>query len=54
MGTVVDSDLRVFGVKGLRVVDASVIPLLIASYLQACVYALAEQAAEIIVQGREK
>jgi choline dehydrogenase-like flavoprotein len=54
MGTVVDSNLCVNGVHGLRVVDASVIPVPLAGHLQACIYALAEQAAEIIVQEREK
>jgi choline dehydrogenase-like flavoprotein len=49
MGTVVNSSLEVIGVKGLRVVDASVIPSPISSPIQACIYALAEQAVDIIL-----
>jgi len=48
MGGVVDTELRVYGVKGLRVVDASVVPLLPAGNLQSTVYAVAERAADII------
>ncbi|KAF5520775.1 Oxygen-dependent choline dehydrogenase [Colletotrichum aenigma] len=48
MGSVVDSNLKVKGVKGLRVVDASVLPVPIAAHLMAPLYAMAEQAASII------
>lgn len=51
MGKVVDSALRVFGVKGLGVVDASVLPTPISSPIQACIYALAEQAVDIIFRS---
>lgn len=49
MGKVVDTELCVKGVRGLRVVNASVIPVSIAAHYQVCIYALAEQAADIIL-----
>lgn len=50
MGKVVDNDLKLKGVNGLRVVDASVFPVVISAHLQVATFALAEQAAEIIAK----
>ncbi|KAF2728792.1 alcohol oxidase [Polyplosphaeria fusca] len=47
-GGVVDEELKVHGVHGLRIVDASIFPLEPQSNLMTLVYAAAERAADII------
>lgn len=48
MGGVVDDRLKVYGVKGLRVVDASIFPMIPRGNIQSSVYAVAEKAADLI------
>ncbi|KAL2015460.1 hypothetical protein VTK56DRAFT_5404 [Thermocarpiscus australiensis] len=54
LGGVVDSRLKVYGVKNLRVVDASVFPLEPLGNLQTTVYAVAERAADMIKEDKKR
>nr|POE72354.1 pyranose dehydrogenase 1 [Quercus suber] len=46
LGGVVDSNLLVYGTNNLRIVDASIMPMLPAGHLQAVVYGIAEKVRE--------
>ncbi|CAB3232708.1 unnamed protein product [Arctia plantaginis] len=50
MGQVVDEKLKVYGMSGLRVMDASVIPLLPSGNIQATVMAIGEKGADMVLR----
>jgi choline dehydrogenase len=48
MGRVVDERLRVKGIQGLRVIDASVMPAVPSGNINAAVIAIAEKGADLV------
>jgi choline dehydrogenase-like flavoprotein len=52
-GGVVDSSLTVYGTSNLRVVDNSIMPVLISAHIQTAAYGIAEIAAGIIINDSE-
>lgn len=49
IGKVVDIDLKVKGIKKLRVIDASVMPTIVNGNIQSTIIAIAEKAADLII-----
>ena len=49
MGSVVDQNLKVYGINNLRVVDASVMPKIVRANTNAPTAMIAEKASQIII-----
>lgn len=52
IGGVIDQNLKVYGLQNVRVVDASVFPMIPCGSIQSSVYAVAERAADMIKSDR--
>jgi len=53
-GAVVDGEFRVHGVKGLRVVDASVFPFIPGFFIVTAVYMISEKASDLIIADAKR
>ncbi|KAF5371664.1 hypothetical protein D9758_003587 [Tetrapyrgos nigripes] len=51
MGGVVDTKLKIYGTRNVRVADASIIPFPISAHLSSSIYMIGERAADIIKNG---
>ncbi|KAM0809654.1 putative Glucose-methanol-choline oxidoreductase N-terminal domain-containing protein [Seiridium cardinale] len=54
MGKVVNTEGKVLGVHGLRIADASIIPIPLGGHPQATLYAMAEQLADMMMKDARK
>lgn len=50
---VLDGDIRVRGVEGLRVVDASVFPRIPGLFIASAVYMISERASDVIIAAHQ-
>lgn len=50
-GGVVNTELKVYGTKNVRVVDASVLPFQLCGHLMSTLYAVAEKASDLIKES---
>jgi choline dehydrogenase len=54
LGGVVDCRLKVYGIRNVRVVDASVLPIQLSAHLSSSLYGIAEKAARMIREDWEE
>jgi choline dehydrogenase len=54
LGGVVDSRLKVYGIRNVRAVDASVLPIQLSAHLSSSLYGIAEKAARMIKEDWEE
>jgi len=51
---VVDNEAKVYGVKGLRVIDGSIVPTQVSSHVMSTFYGMAEKIAESVLKDYGK